>query len=102
MEELIQQMWSRFLRVIDAVDECIGSGSCQDLEERLSDELNRLGRFIIKQTVEAVDERLRDQPQERRGWVIERREDVKEVLTPFGPVRYHRTYFKSKATGQYG
>lgn len=102
MDDLFQQVWPRFLRVIEVVDESISTGSYQDLEERLSDELNRLGRFIIKQTVEAVDERLRDQPKERRGWVVERREDVKEVLTPFGPVRYHRTYFKNKVTAQYG
>ena len=65
-------------------------------------ELNELGQEFIRQAMEAVDERLRENLQERRGWVIVRRHDVKEVLSPFGPVRYHRTYFRNKVTGSIG
>lgn len=101
MEELIQQVWSRFLRVLEVVDEAVSSGSYQKLEDRLEHELGELGQFVIKSALEAVDERLRETPQERRGWVIERRNDVKEILSPFGPIQYHRTYFRNKATGAY-
>ncbi len=102
MEKLIQQVWSRFLRVLEVVDEAVSSGSYQDLENGLSHELDALGQFILKETLESIDERLRENLQERRGWVVERRGDVKEVLSPFGPVRYHRTYFRNKVTGKYG
>lgn len=101
MEEMIQQVWARFLRVLEVVDNAVDSGSYRVLEDRLSCELNELGRFIIQQVMEAVDERLRENLQERRGWVVERRNDVKEVLSPFGPIRYHRTYFRNRSNGQY-
>ena len=102
MEKLIQQVWSQFLRILDVVNEAISFGSYQDLENGLSRELNEVGQFILKEVFEAIDERLCENPQERRGWVIERRGDVKEILTPFGPVRYSRTYFQNKTTREYG
>ncbi len=49
--------------------------------------MNALGRELIQQDAEAMDERLRDHAAERPGWVIVRRNDVKELLTLFGPVR---------------
>ena len=101
MEKLIQQVWSQFLRILDVVNEAISFGSYQDLENGLSRELNEVGQFILKEVFEAIDERLCENPQERRGWVIERRGDVKEILTPFGPVRYSRTYFQNKTTREY-
>lgn len=102
MEEMIQQVWSRFLRVMEVVDDAVSSGSSQDLEDALWQEFNALGQFILGKTAEAIDERLCENAQERRGWVIERRNDVKEVLSPFGPVRFYRTYFQNKATKDYG
>ena len=81
-KKLIQQVWSQFLRILDVVNEAISFGSYQDLENGLSRELNEVGQFILKEVFEAIDERLCENPQERRGWVIERRGDVKEILTP--------------------
>lgn len=97
----IQDVWLRFLRVLEVVDEAVTAGSYEALEKGLARELSELGRELIQQAVEAVDERLREHAGERPGWVIVRRNDVKELLTPFGPVRYGRTYFRNKATGEY-
>lgn len=97
----IQDVWLRFLRVLEVVDEAVTAGSYEALEKGLARELSALGRELIQQAVEAVDERLREHAGERPGWVIVRRNDVKELLTPFGPVRYGHTYFRNKATGEY-
>ena len=101
MSSVIQQLWSRFLRVLEVVDKAVSSGSYEVLENGLARELNELGQEFIRQAMEAVDERLRENLQERRGWVIVRRHDVKEVLSPFGPVRYHSTFFSNKVTGEF-
>lgn len=101
MESLVQQTWESFLRVMDEVVQAVEGGSYRDLQERLRQELDRLGRDILQSTIEAADERLREQSQERRGWTVVRRADEKEMLSPFGPVQYHRTYFRNTATRRY-
>src|SRR5690606_20465755 len=45
--------------------------------------------------------RLREEPQARPGWVVARRGDEKQLLTPFGMVSYGRTYFRHRAGKQY-
>ena len=69
------------------------------LEEGLAQEWNALGRELIQQDAEAMDECLRDHAAERPGWVIVRRNDVKELLTLFGPVRYGRQIFPQRGDG---
>ncbi len=46
------------------------------------------------------DQRLVECREERSGWRIQRREDEKSILTPFGKVEYKRTYFKHAKTGE--
>lgn len=99
MEELFQQMWTRFLRVSERVLDALETGvDYQKLQEQLRDELDGLGRAVMRSVIEAADERLRTNPSERRGWVVAQRGGTKELLTPFGPLEYSRTYFKHKAT----
>lgn len=83
---------------VEVVEEAVTAGSCEALEEGLAQEWNALGRELIQQDAEAMDERLRDQAAERPGWVIVRRNDVKELLTPFGPVRYGSRFFRNGVT----
>lgn len=78
-----------------------GSKSYQDAEDKLKCGLDSLGQFVLKRMYEGSDRHFRENLQERPGWVIVRRGDVKEVLTPLGPVRYERTYFRNKFTGEY-
>lgn len=64
MSSVIQQLWSRFLRVLEVVDKAVSSGSYEELENGLARELNELGQEFIRQAMEAVDERL---PRESTG-----------------------------------
>lgn len=102
MEEMLQDVWSSFLHVAEGVIERLqGKTSMMEFQKQLRADLDGLGRQIITQVAEAADRRLVEQPTERSGWVVGRRDDKKELLTTFGPVTYHRTYFRHKNTRQY-
>jgi len=100
--ELLQRLRERYLQFVQVVvDVVTAEVSYRDFEERLRQELDALGRDIVKWVVEASDEHLREEPQARPGWVVARRGDEKQLLTPFGMVSYERTYFRHRAGKQY-
>ncbi len=51
--------------------------------------------------INSIDQLLRERQDLRRGWHIERRDETK-LLTSLGEIRYHKTYFHNKETGEYG
>lgn len=102
MERLLQQLWDRFLRVGEMVVDALESEvHYQKFQDQIKAELDGTGRDIMQSVIEAADERLRAKPAERVGWVVAQRNHEKELLTPFGPMRYSRTYFKHKETKQH-
>lgn len=99
MNEMFQYLWTSFLRVGEHVLDALEKGvNYQELQRKVHEELNGLGRDILRIVIEAADEHLRSNQSERRGWVIEQRNQVKELLTLFGPIQYSRTYFTHSAT----
>src|SRR5690606_39272000 len=100
--ELLQRLRQRYLQFLQVVVDVLEGGThYRDFEDRLRQELDALGRDIVKWVAEACDERLREEPQARPGWVVARRGDEKQLLTPFGMVSYERTYFRHRARKQY-
>lgn len=100
--ELFQHLWTSFLRVGNEVLDVLENGTGYlELEETLQKCLDDLGRDILKMTLEAADARLREGISERPGWVVERKNETKSVLTPFGQLTYERTYFQHKQTREY-
>jgi len=100
--ELLQRLRQRYLQFLQVVVDVLEGGThYRDFEDRLRQELDALGRDIVKWVAEACDERLREEPQARPGWVVARRGDEKQLLTPFGMVSYERTYFRHRAGKQY-
>lgn len=63
-------------------------------------EVTRLGLSMIEEELESYDELLRKRQDLRKGWYIERRDETK-LLTSLGEIRYSRTYFRNKETGEY-
>ncbi|NLJ80760.1 MAG: hypothetical protein GX335_07035 [Firmicutes bacterium] len=57
--------------------------------------------YVSKKLFERIDDHFVSNVSHRKDWVIERRGDVKTVLSLFGQVTYQRTCFKNKKTGQY-
>ena len=59
-----------------------------------------LGLSIIAEEWESYDELLRKRKDLRPEWYVVRR-DENTLLTSLGSVRYHKTLFKNKVTGEY-
>ena len=53
-------------------------------ELKLREELDELGRNICTEVMEATDKWLKDNPKERKGWIVERTNEPKRVVTTFG------------------
>lgn len=98
---IVKQVWEKFQRVTELTLEMLETGiDFLSFQEKLRQELNNLGQEILKEVIEEKDTYLREHPEERPGWQIERRDDAKTVLTIFGPVNYRRTYYRHRETGK--
>ncbi len=69
-----------------------------DLILGLNEDLMQLGRDIITEVLEDMDEYLRKNEVRKKDWEIVRK-DKTALLTTFGQIRYGRTYFKPKSGG---
>lgn len=65
----------------------------------ITEELHKVGRLMIQEVLEEMDQMLRDSGKRRQGWVIEQRM-AKQLVTVLGTVRFRKTFFTSKSTGK--
>ncbi|MDN5347850.1 MAG: hypothetical protein PWP65_1414 [Clostridia bacterium] len=99
---IVQNIVGKFQRVAEMILDVLEQRmDFISFEERLREELNELGREIIREVLEACDAYLRERREEREGWEIERRHQRKNILTQFGQVTYERTYYRHKESGEY-
>lgn len=97
--QIVQQMWTSFHGIVENVLNAMETGADYvSFQETLREQLNGLGREVCKAVLEEADRRLVECREERSGWRIQRRDDEKSILTPFGKVEYKRTYFKHAKT----
>lgn len=71
-----------------------------EMVQGVTKEMTKLGLSIIAEELESYDLLLRERPDLRKGWYIERRDETK-LLTSLGEIRYHKTYFHNRNTGEY-
>ena len=65
----------------------------------ITEELHRIGRLLIQETLEEMDQMLRDSGKRKRDWVIEQRPS-KQLVTILGTVEFRKTFFTNKQTGE--
>lgn len=70
-----------------------------DLVLGLQESLYELGRNIVAEVLEDMDEYIRDSAERKKRYEIVRK-DPSTLLTSFGSVPYSRTYFKPKEGGR--
>ena len=61
----------------------------------ITDDLHKIGRIMIKETLEEMDTNLRDNAVRKRNWVIENRPD-KQLVTVLGMVNFKKTFLQIK------
>ncbi len=63
-------------------------------------EVLNLGQNIFKETLEAMDDLIRNSPKRRLSWEIVRK-DRRSLINSLGAIEYKRTLFRNKKTGEY-
>lgn len=71
-----------------------------EMVQGVTREVTRLGLSMIEEELESYDRILRERKDLRKDWYIERL-DQTALLTSLGEIRYHKTYFHNKKTGEY-
>ncbi len=91
-----------FQKVVEeSVLEALNGCGMAEFQQSLRDGMNEICCTIQKRLMEFVDSELVKDPSLRKDWVVERRNDAKTILSPFGEVTYERTYFKNRKVGKY-
>lgn len=70
-----------------------------DLVLGLQESLCELGRNIVTEVLEDMDEYLRNCEIRKKDWEVIRKDET-GLLTSFGSIKYSRTYFKPKKEGK--
>lgn len=87
--------------VEEAVRQIFEGNGMSAFQQTLRNEMNQICCAIQQQVIEFIDNQLRTDVSLREDWSIERRGRVKTVISPFGEVRYERTYFQHNKTGKH-
>ena len=63
--------------------------------------LDEIGTMLVADALETVDEAYRGSKARKLNWTIKSKADPKTLTTMFGDVKYNRTYYVNKNTGEY-
>jgi len=63
--------------------------------------LDEIGVTLVAEALETIDEAYRNSKDRKRNWTVKEKAAEKTLMTIFGEVRYERTYYKNKKTGEY-
>ena len=66
----------------------------------ITEEVHKLGLDMIKETLEFMDDEIRKDSKRKESWYVER-SDNKCLTTSLGDVRFRKTYYQNKTTGEY-
>jgi len=78
-----------------------GEADSNDLAGEIHRRVLSLGRNLQTEIYEKLDEEIRNSITRKKKWHIERRNEPKELLDVMGTVKYSRTGYSNKHTGEY-
>ena len=78
-----------------------GEKDVEDLSRRILDATNLLATGLTGDLYEKFDEEIRECATRKFSWNVERRNEEKELVDIAGTVKFSRTGYKNKHTGEY-
>ncbi|MDD3318248.1 MAG: ISLre2 family transposase [Methanosarcina sp.] len=63
--------------------------------------LDEIGVTLVAEALETIDEAYRNSKDRKQNWTVKSKDDKKTLTTIFGEVKYNRTYYENKKTGEY-
>ena len=103
MELIIKDFMKNVIQEIEKLAEKLIAGEVElgTFANTVKEKTDELGRNIVKETLETIDETLVRSSKRKKSWYIERKDDEKKIITVLGEVTYKRTYFVSKNKKKY-
>lgn len=68
--------------------------------KQLQEKALKLTQDILVETLEMMDQVIKDSEKRKEAYVVEQRAQPKTLLLPFGSICFHRTCYTSKKTGK--
>lgn len=63
--------------------------------------LDEVGVDLVHGVLEEVDKRVKEDTNRKQKWIVKSKNNIKSLATTFGEVKYQRTYYENKKTGEY-
>ena len=63
--------------------------------------LDEVGVELTSGLLEEIDKRVKEDINRKRDWIVKSKDNIKSLGTIFGEVKYKRTYYQNKKTGEY-
>lgn len=63
--------------------------------------MDDIGATLVAEALETIDEAYKNSKARKQNWTVKSKADKKTLTTIFGEVRYKRTYYENKKTGEY-
>jgi len=103
MYESILQFAQKDIRELERTIEKIltGEAGSDELSAAIHERVLNLGKSLQVEIYEKLDEEIRTSISRKKNWNIERRNEPKELLDVMGTIKYHRTGYENKHTGEY-
>src|SRR5690606_28845258 len=93
--DLVRLVEEKVLSVVEKIFTVLdGKSDYHSFEHELKKELDGLGCDLVKFVIETLKQKIEEDAKRDPNWKRIRRNDRKEILTPFGQVVYHRSYYQ--------
>ena len=100
--DIIHLVDKKILSVTAKILEVLGDGMTYlSFETALKKELDGLGCEILGMVLQALEEEIYRSDDRKRNWKIVHKNDPKEILTPFGNLKFERRYYQYRFSGEY-
>lgn len=103
MNIIIQQILEKIIESTNKNVEMVlkeGKG-ISDLVIETKKTLDEVGVELVSGVLEEIDKRVKKDINRKQRWIVKSKDNIKSLGTIFGEVKYKRTYYKDKKTGEY-
>lgn len=100
--DLVRLVEEKVLLVVEKIFGILeGKTDYHSFEIQLKNELDGLGCDLLGYVIETLKQKIEEDAKQDPNWKRIRKNDRKEILTLFGPIVYHRSYYQHRENKKY-